>query len=274
MPFGLINAPAAFQYFVNTVFADLLDVCSIVYLDDILIYSADMASHKKHVQEVLWQLCTNSLFAKLEKCEFYTESTEYLGYQLSPSGLTMSLEKVKSIQDWPKPQKIKDMQSFLSFANFYRHFIHNYSGIITPLTHFTHKGIPWNFSDSCCSAFQNLKDTFISTPILTYWVLDTPIIIETDASDYAITGILSICCPDKEIRPVIYYSQTLSTLELNYNTHDKTLLTIHKAFRSWHHYLEGSATLVDVITNYKNLEYVTTIKLLTQQQACWSEFLS
>ena len=120
MPFGLTNALAAFQHFVNTVFSDLLDVCVIVYLDDILIYSADMTSHKKHVQEVLQQLHANSLYAKPEKCEFHTKSTEYLGYQLSPSGLTMSPEKVKSIQDWLEPRKIKDMQSFLGFANFYQ----------------------------------------------------------------------------------------------------------------------------------------------------------
>ena len=129
------------QHFVNTVFADLLDACVIVYLDDILIYSADMASHKKHVREVLRRLRTNGLFVKPEKCEFHTESIKYLGYQLSPSGLTMSLEKVKSIQDWPEPQKIKDMQSFFSFANFYRQFIDNYSGIVTPLTCLTCKGI-------------------------------------------------------------------------------------------------------------------------------------
>ena len=78
MPFGLTNTPAVFQRFVNTVFSDLLDVCVIVYLDDILIYSADMASHKKHVQEVLQQLHANGLFAKPEKCEFHTESTKYL----------------------------------------------------------------------------------------------------------------------------------------------------------------------------------------------------
>ena len=128
----------------------------------------------------------------------------------------MSPEKVKSIQDWPEPWKVKDMQSFLGFTNFYRCFIDNYSGIVTPLTCLTHKGIPWNFSDSCRSAFQNLKNTFTSAPILTHWVPDAPIIIETDASDYAIAGILSIRCPDEEIRPVTYYSQTLSALELNY----------------------------------------------------------
>ena len=186
----------------------------------------------------------------------------------------MSPEKVKSIQDWPEPRKIKDVQSFLGFANFYRRFIDNYSGIVTPLTRLTRKGIPWNFSDSCHSAFQNLKDAFTSAPILTYWVPDALIIIETDASNYAIAGILSIHCPDKEIRPVAYYSQTLSAPELNYDTHDKELLAIHEAFRSWRHYLEGSATPVDIVTDHKNLEYFATTKLLTRWQARWSEFLS
>ena len=134
MPFGLMNAPAAFQQFVNTVFADLLDVCVIIYLNDILIYSADKASHKEHVQEVLWRLCKHGLYAKPERCEFHTDSTEYLRYQLSPSGLTMSPDKVQTIQDWPEPRKVKDIQFFLGFANFYQWFIDNYSDIVTPLT--------------------------------------------------------------------------------------------------------------------------------------------
>ena len=119
MPFGLMNAPAVFQRFVNTVFVDLLDVCVIVYLDDILIYSTDKASHKEHVREVLWRLRKHGHYAKPEKCEFNTDSTKYLGYQLSPSGLTISPDKVQTIQDWPEPWKVKDIQFFLGFANFY-----------------------------------------------------------------------------------------------------------------------------------------------------------
>jgi hypothetical protein len=274
MPFGLTNAPAAFQRFVNTIFADLLDVCVVVYLDDILIYSEDMASHKNHVKEVLRRLRENGLYAKPEKCEFHTTSVEYLGYLLSPDGLTMSADKVSTIQDWPEPRKVKDIQSFLGFANFYRRFIFNYSDIVVPLTRLTRKDTPWNFSDDCRAAFCKLKQAFSSAPILTQWVPDTPIIVETDASDYAIAGILSIRCPDDEVRPVAFYSRTLSPPELNYDTHDKELLAIHEAFRSWRHYLEGSGTPVDVVTDHKNLEYFSTSKLLTRRQARWSEFLS
>jgi len=103
MPFGLTNAPAAFQRFVNTIFTDMLDVCVIVYLDDILIYSEDMESHQQHVQEVLRCLQLHGLFAKPEKCEFHSDSVEYLGYRLSPEGLTMSLDKIQNISNWPEP---------------------------------------------------------------------------------------------------------------------------------------------------------------------------
>ncbi|KIK15995.1 hypothetical protein PISMIDRAFT_16094 [Pisolithus microcarpus 441] len=236
MPFGLTNAPAAFQRFVNSIFADMLDVCVMVYLDDILIYSHDLESHRKHVKEVLCRLCCHSLYAKPKKCEFHRDSVEYLGYVLSPSGLTM------------------DIQSFLGFVNFYRRFIHNYSEIVVPLTRLTRKNMPWNFSEECRSAFIRLKDAFTSAPILTHWVPDAPITVETDASDYAIVGILSITCPDDELRPVAFYSRTLTAPELNYDTHDKELLAIFEAFRHWRHYLEGSATPVDVVTDHKNLE--------------------
>jgi len=149
MPFGLTNAPAAFQRFVNTIFADMLDVCIVVYLNNILIYSKDMESHQQHVQEVLRCLWLHGLFAKPEKCEFHLDSVEYLGYRLSPDSLTMSPDKIQTISDWPEPRKVKDIQSFLAFANFHHRFIFNYSDIVVPLTWLTRKDAPWVFSKDC-----------------------------------------------------------------------------------------------------------------------------
>ena len=274
MPFGLTNPPATFQHFVNTIFADMLDVCIMVYLDDILIYSEDMESHQQHVREVLHCLQLHCLFAKPEKCKFHSDSVEYLGYHLSPEGLMMSPDKIQTISDWPEPRKVKDIQSFLGFTNFYRQFIFNYSDIVVPLTRLTCKDAPWNFSKECHRSFNALKHAFTTTPILTHFIPDTPITVETDTSDYAVAGILSITCTDGELRLVAFYSWTLTTLELNYNMHDKELLAIFEAFKSWHHYLEGSASPVDVVTNHKNLECFSTSKVLTRQQAWWSKFLS
>ena len=118
MPFSLTNAPMAFQQFMNDIFSDLLDICIVIYLDNILTYSNNMTKHHWHVKEVLKHLYKISLYAKVEKCEFHSESIEYLGYILSSSSLTMSNDKVKIIQDWLEPKKVKDIQSFLGFTNF------------------------------------------------------------------------------------------------------------------------------------------------------------
>ena len=90
-----------------------------IYLDDILIYSNNMSKHHQYIKEVLKHLCKAGLYAKAEKYKFYSELVEYLGYILFSSSLTMSNDKVKIIQDWPEPKKVKDIQFFLGFTNFY-----------------------------------------------------------------------------------------------------------------------------------------------------------
>ena len=217
----------------NNIFSDFLDVCVVIYLDDILIYLNNMSEHHRHVKEVLKHLRKAGLYAKAEKCKFHSELVEYLGYILSPSGFTMSDDKVKIIQDWLEPKKVKDIQSFLSFINFYCQFIFNYLDIVIPLTCLTQKDIPWKFDSSCWDAFNSLKKAFTSAPILTYWISNAQLIVETDASDYALAAILSIVNEDNEVYPVAFHSHTFTAAELNYNTHDKELLAIFKAFKIW-----------------------------------------
>ena len=183
----------------------------------------------------------------------------------------MDQSKVQAIQDWPEPQKVKDIQSFLGFANFYRRFISDYSDIVVPLTCLTRKGVVWNFSDDARKSFEALKAVFTSAPVLTHWVLDKLIIVETDASDYALGAILSIQTDSGEIHPMAFHSRTFSAPELNYDTHDKELLAIFDAFRVWRHFLEGSGTPVNMVTDHKNLEYFSTTKVLTCRQARWSD---
>src|SRR6266481_5108490 len=171
-------------------------------------------------------------------------SCEYLAYMLSPEGLTMASNKVQIIQDWPELRKVKDIQSFLGFTNFYHRFIYEYSQITVPLTQLTHS------------------------------LLDTPNTVETDASDYTLAAVLSIMTPSSELHPVAFHSCTFHELEHNYDVHDKELLTIFEAFTQWQHYLKGSGTPVDVVMDHWNLQYFSTTKILTHCQARWSEFLS
>ena len=129
----------------------------------------------------------------------------------------MSPDTIQTISDWLEPRKMKDIQPFLGFTNFYHHFIFNYSNIVVPLTWLTKKDTPWNFSEACHQSFNTLKKAFTAVPILTHFILNTPITVEMDASDYSVAGILSITCTDGEIHPVMYYSWTLTALKLNYN---------------------------------------------------------
>ena len=245
-----------------------------IYLDNILIYSNNMSKHHWYVKEVLKHLHKAGLYTKVEKCEFYSELVEYLEYILSLSGLTMSDDKVKIIQDWPKPKKVKNIQFFLGFTNFYYQFIFNYSNIVITLTYLTQKNISWKFDSFYHDAFNSLKKIFTSTPILTHWILNAQLIVETDALDDALTVILFIVNEENEVHPVIFHSFTFTVAELNYNTYNKELLAIFEAFKIQQHYLESPAYPIDIITDYKNLKYFFTTKVLTQRQVQWSKYLS
>ena len=104
MPFGLTNAPTAFQHLMNNVFSDLLDICILIYLDDILIYSNTLEEHHRHIREVLLQLRDNKLYARGNKCSFHEDTVEYLSFILSPNGLSMDPSKVSTILEWPEPR--------------------------------------------------------------------------------------------------------------------------------------------------------------------------
>ena len=196
----------------------MIDVIVIIYLDDILIYSNNISEHKAHIKEVLCRLHANGA----DKCEFHVTSCEYLRYMLSPEGLTMAPYKVQIILDWPEPQKVKDIQSFLGFTNFYCHFIFGYSKITVPLMCLTRKGTPWHFTNECRSAFEALKKAFTTAPVLTHWIPDTQITVETDASDYVLATVLSITTSNGELHPIAFHSRTFSALELNYDVHNKS----------------------------------------------------
>src|SRR5260221_711751 len=153
MPFRLSNAPVAFQRFINEVLGDLMDVCMVGYLDDILVYSDSLEDHRNHVWEVLQHLCKAGLYTNLKKCKFHMDTVEYLGFILSPKGLQMDPTKVSAIQDWPEPRKVRDVQAFLGFANFYQTFIHDYLEMTRPLNHLCKKAIPWHFAAEEGKAF-------------------------------------------------------------------------------------------------------------------------
>ena len=119
----------------NDIFREYLDQFTVVYQDDILIYSSDLNSHEQHVRLVLSKLREHDLYAKYEKCVFKQAVVEFLNYIISPEGISTDQRKVAAIQEWQPPTRVRDVQSFLGFANFYCRFIKGFSKIVQPLVH-------------------------------------------------------------------------------------------------------------------------------------------
>ncbi len=168
MPFGLANAPAVFQAFINDVLREMLNrFVYLPYLDDILIFSDSLQEHIDHVQQVLKKLLENHLFVKLEKCEFHVSQVSFLGYVVSQEGIQMEPWKVSAITNWPQPKTLKQVQRFLGFANFYRRFIHNFSTIAAPISALT-KGSPTciQWTAEALESSDRLKKLFSSATIL------------------------------------------------------------------------------------------------------------
>ncbi|GAB7336241.1 hypothetical protein MBLNU13_g09002t2 [Cladosporium sp. NU13] len=271
MPFGLTNAPATFQAYINNVLRKYLDHFVVVYLDDILVYSKTYDDHVRDVRKVLQALADAKMKIKPEKTEFHKTEVKFLGYIVSREGLKMDQKKIEAVTSWPKPGTVKEVQSFLGFANFYRQFIKDYSKIAAPLTELTKKDKEFVWSAEAEEAFQELKTRFSTEPILVIFDPKKPSVVETDASDKAIGACLSQADDKGKLRPVAYLSRKFTPAESNYEVHDKELLAIIEAFRYWRVYLEGQAHETKVISDHQNLTRFLTTHIMTARQMRWYE---
>jgi hypothetical protein len=160
------------------------------------------------------------------------------------------------------------------FCNFYRRFIRDYSKIVTPLINLTKKNTPFNWNQACEDSFQLLKDTVASASVLKPFDWIKEAIIETDASDFVSTGVLSQHNDEGVLCLVAFFSKKHSSVECNYEIYDKELLAIIRCFEEWRPEVEGSEIPIKVLSDHRNLEYFMSIKMLNRRQARWSEFLS
>ncbi|KAJ1592154.1 hypothetical protein NDA12_006076 [Ustilago hordei] len=276
MPFGLANAPAHFQSFINDIFRDIIGIYVVVYLDDFLIFSDTEEAHVKHVTEVLTRLRSNRLFAKLSKCEFHTKTVEFLGYIIKPTGIEMDPEKVRTVKEWPMPESIHDIQRFLGFANFYRRFIAHFARIAKPLTALVkpiERFKKFELPEEAQQAFHKLIQAFTSAGVLQHFDYHLPTRLETDASDFAIAGVLK---QEHEGRwhPVAFYSRKMSSAEKNYEIHDKELLAVVACLTQWRHMLAGLPNQLVILTDHEALKYFKSQRRITGRQARWAILLA
>ena len=174
---------------------------------------------------------------------------------IGPDRIRMEKKKVQEIVDWLVLKSVKDVQKFLSLANYYRQFVKDFAKIAKPLYEMTRKEIKWNWREKQQKVFEELKERFTTELVLVTPDLDREIRVEVDMSDFAMGGVLSMKYEDKKWMLVAYISKLLNEAKKNYKIHNKEMLVIIRCLEAQRHFLEGAKDLFEIQTDYKNLEY-------------------
>ena len=187
---------------------------------------------------------------------------------VSCDGIKMDPSKVSAILKWPNLTNVKQVRAFLGLENFYWCFIKDYAIIAQPLTDLTCKDTPFTFGDKEKGAFNALKVAFTKTPVLQYPDQDHEFRLETNASEFAVGGVLSVKGDNGDFRPIAYMSHLMTPPERNYPIHDKEMLAIIKATECWRHYLEAMPYAFEIHMDHNNLTYFMRSQNLSKRQAC------
>mgnify|MGYP004574657049 CR=1 FL=1 len=243
MPFGLRNSAQTFQRFINEVFSNLDFVYT--YIDDILIASSSEDEHFQHLKIVFKRLEKFGLNIKPSKCCFGVEQLDFLGYNISSSGMSPSKARVTDILNFELPKKVDKLHKFIGIINYYHRYIpkiaedlaplHN---LITELNKTKTKEIQW--TESTKNAFQAVRTKFCNLTLLNHYNKNCKLSISVDASIVAIGAVLQqFNYEHNTYEPLAYFSNKLSPAERKYSTFDRELLAVFRAVKHFRHFLEG-----------------------------------
>jgi len=275
LPMGLCNAPGTFMQLMNDTFRDMLDKSVLVFLDDILIFSNSVEEHAIHLRQVMERLRSASLYAKLSKCEFVRSEVEFLGHHIGANhGLSVMQDKVAAVRDWPQPQNVHDVRSFLGLAGFYRRFVKGFSDIALPITELTKTktGAPFAWGERQQKAFDALKSALTNAPVLVIADPALPFTLNCDACHYAVGATLQQD-QGQGLQPVAYMSRKLKPAEINYDTREKEFLALVDACRHWRQYLHSDQPF-KLLSDHDSLKYHKTMPNMSGRLARWIERMS
>jgi len=260
---------------INEILRDLINEGKVAaFVDDVLVGTEMEEGHNEIVKEILRRLEENDLYIKPEKCVWKMRKIGFLGVVIGPNRIEMEKEKVEGVLSWSEPKNVKDVRKFLGLTNYYRRFIKDFAQVARPMNMLTRKDEKWRWEEAQQKVFDELKQVFTTKPVLAAPDLDKEFRVETDASNYATRGVLSIKCSDDRWRPVAFISKSLSNTEQNYEIYDKEMLAIVRCLEEWRHFLEGAVVKFEIWTDHKNLEYFMKVQKLNRRQARWASYLS
>lgn len=269
MPFGLKNAPSMFQRFVNKVFADMIrDGKLIVYLDDIMIATENEEEHFEILKEVFAKLVSNKLELRLDKCEFFATSVKYLGYTITGDGIRADDKGLQAIQNFPVPQKLQAVQSFLGLCSYFRRFVKDFSVLAKPLYDLIRKNKEFKFGKEELECFENLKRKLVESPILALYDPNDTTELHCDASSIGYGAILMQKKKDGKMHPVFYFSKRTTTAESKYHSFELETLAIVNALQRFRIYLQGIK--FKIVTDCNSLALTLNKKELNPRIARWA----
>ena len=266
LPFGLCNGPATFQELADIVFWDMKWKEVLVYLDDVIVFSETIEGHIEKLQKVFQRMREANLTFKPSKCTYLQEEINLLGFVVNSNGIKPAEDKLRSVKDFPRPKKTKEVQSFLGLCNFYRKFIKDFSIIARPLHDATKKN-NYHWGPAQEEAFLTLKENLISAPLLRHFNPDKGCTLHTDASGTGIGAVL-LQENDGNLHPIAYISRSLSKSEKNYAASELELLAVVWSLGYLRHLVYGRP--VKIITDHHALCWINNIKEQSRRLARWA----
>ena len=167
MPFGLCNAPTTFQRCMMQIFADMVDKCIEVFMDDFSVFGSTFDCYLTNLELVLQHCKETNLVLNWEKYHFMVQDEIVLGHKISVKGIEVDKSKIDVIEKLPPPINLKGFRSFLGHVGFYRHFIKDFSKIAKPLGILLNKDVVFRFDEERLTTFDTLKDRLVSAPMIT-----------------------------------------------------------------------------------------------------------
>ena len=242
-----------------------------MYLDNVVIFGRDEQELLDRMDEVFSRLKEAGLKLKPKKCKLFAKEINYLGHVISAGGIAVSSEKISAVSDWPVPEIVTDVRSFLGTASYYRRFVKDFATIAAPLHSLTHQGKKFLWTADCQRAFDRLKEALCTTPVLKFPKPEAPFVLDTDASLTGIGAVLSQVIDGREY-VLGYASRSLSKTERNYCTTRRELLAVKHFVQHFRPYLYGRAFTIR--TDHASLTWLLNFKDPEGQTARWIQSLS
>ena len=262
IPFGLCNAPATFERLMDRVLQGLRWSHCLVYLHDIISFGDAL----DNLTLIFERLRSYGLQLKSTKCHLFQSSVPFLGHIVGRCGLECDPVKIEDVKSWPVTDGLKSVRQFLGFVSYYRRLIPNFADIATPLVALTGKDVPFVWEPGCSTAFYTLRASLIHAPILAFPTESGQYILDTDASNFSMGGVLSQIQDDVE-RVVAYCSRALRPSQRHYCTTKREMLAAVAMCIQFRSYLRGAKFTLR--TDHKSLVWLHRFKDREGMMARW-----